>query len=168
MIRDFLTGKSLHKVKITLSDSEQGKDTIHLRNAVITSYQLIQDPNQEEPSIALTLEGRTSHTGSIAANIDGVKPPVVSLMIPQPTSSGAQDVSLVMTVSKGVTKLFQDALTGKVIPEVEITLDRMGNGSTDTISLTSVLITSIQFVGTEDIPTVKVTLEGLQETIRRS
>jgi len=168
LIRDSLIGKILHKVNITLSDGKHGKDTIHLRNAVITSYQVIQNPNQEEPSIAVTFEGRTSHTGSITANIDGVTPPVVSLMIPQPKSSGVQDVTLVVKVTKGVAKLFQDAVTGKVIPEVEITLNRMGNGSTETISLTSVLISSIQFSANGDIPTANVTLEGLQETIRRS
>jgi type VI protein secretion system component Hcp len=168
LLQDVQTGKKLQKVTITLSDGKNGEDTITLKNVVITSFQLIQNPNQEQPSIALTLEGLTSHTGSITANIDGVKPQVVSLTIPQPVSSGAQDLSLVVKASKGVTKLFQDAVTGKIIPAIKIILNRLGNDSTVAMSLTSVLIASIQLVGNGNNATVHVTLEGLQETILTS
>jgi len=169
LLREFGTGKVLHQVQITLSDGLHGKDTIHLKDALITSYHLIQDPNQEEPSVALTLEGRVDHAGgSIAATIDGVTPPVVGLTIPQPTASGAQDVSLVVKVSRGVPQLFHDAETGKVIPEVAISLDRVGDGSIVAIGLTNVVIASIQFVGNGDIPTLEVTLVAQRETIQKS
>ncbi|MFI5455563.1 MAG: hypothetical protein ACHRXM_08935 [Isosphaerales bacterium] len=111
------------------------------------------------------LEARTVLSISITANIDGVMPGVVSLTIPQPTTDRAQDISLVVKPSRGATTLFHDAATEKVIPEAEITLDRIGNGSTETIDLTRVLISSIQFVGAGDIPELKITLVAGQETI---
>jgi type VI protein secretion system component Hcp len=166
LFRDVVTGKILHNVKITLSDGAHGKDTIGLNDAVITSYRLIQNPFQAVPSIAITVEGQTGHTGSIAANIDGVMPPVVSLTIPQPTAYGAPGVSLVVQASKGVPQLFRDVATGKIIPKVAITLNQVGNGSTETISLTSVLISSIRFIGNGNIPTVELSLVGQRETIQ--
>jgi len=161
---DAASGKILHNVSITLSDVENGTETIDLIDAVIASYRFIQGPAQDEPSIALTLVGETWQTGSIAANIDGVMPSVVSLTIPQPTTDRAQEISLVVKLSRGATTLFHDAATEKVIPAVEITLDRIGNGSTETIELKRVLISSIQFVGAADIPEVKITLVAGQET----
>jgi hypothetical protein len=163
LLKDFLAGKPLRDVRVTLSDGQLGKDRIRLRDALITSYQLIPGPR-----VALSLEGLTSHTGSIAADIDGVMTPVLSLTVPQPTGSGAQDVSLVAKVSKGVVKLFQDAAVGKVIPEADITLDRLGNGSNETIKLTGAVISTIRLVADGETPTVEVTLEARQETIRKS
>jgi hypothetical protein len=168
LLRDFLLGQPLRRVQITLSDGAHGQDTIHLRNAVITSYRLTQDTTQGAPSVALTLEGLTSHAGPIAAAIDGVTPPVVSLTVPQPTASGAQDISLVVRVTRGISQLFQDVDAGKVIPEVAITLNQVGNGSTATVVLSDVVISSIRVVGDGDIPTVEVDLVAREETIRRS
>jgi type VI protein secretion system component Hcp len=161
-------GQILRQVKITLSDGAQGNDTIHLKDVVIASIQLIPVQNQQTPLVALTLEGLTRQTGSIAANIDGVTPAVISLTIPQPTGSGPQEISLVVKESKGVLRLYQDALQGKLIPEVQITLDQLGNPSTETILLTNALIASIQVDSSGDFPTVQISLVAQQETIQKS
>jgi type VI protein secretion system component Hcp len=168
LLQDYETGKILHNVSITLNLGKHGKDTIDLKNAVIASYQVIQDPSLDEPEIALSLDGQTKRTGSITATIDGITPAVVSLTIPRPTSSGAQDISLVVKVSEGVKNLFADTETGKVIPEVEISLDQVGNGSIETISLTNALISSIQFVSAGDIREVAITLAAGRETVGNS
>jgi hypothetical protein len=168
LLRDSLIGRLLGRVVITLHDGQHGKDGIFLKDAVITSFRIVEGPSPKDLSIAINLEGRTGHGGSIATIIDGVTPEVVNLTIPQPTGSRAKGVSLLVRVSKGVTKLFQDAAIGKFIPKVEIALDRLGNGSTDTISLTGVVISSIQLVGDGDRPTVRLTLAAEQETIRQS
>jgi type VI protein secretion system component Hcp len=165
---DSASGKILHKVAITLSDGHNGQDTIHLRNALITSFQVMPGSNDQAPQIALTLEGQTAHAGSISANIDGVTPPVITLTIPQPATSGALDVSLLVKESKGIPKLVMDAEIGKIIPAVDIALDRIGNSHTETISLTNVVISSIQFVGGGDVPNVEITLVAQSETIRKS
>jgi type VI protein secretion system component Hcp len=165
---DFASGKILHKVEITLSDGHNGQDTIHLRNALITSYQVIPGSNDHAPLIALTLEGQTQRAGSISANIDDVTPPVITLTIPQPTTSGAQDVTLLAKESKGIPKLVMDDEIGKIIPEVDITLDRIGNSHTETISLSNVVISSIQFVGGGDLPNVEISLVAQGETILKS
>ena len=118
--------------------------------------------------IALTVEGRAGQNGSIAANVDRVTPRVVSLTIPQPPASGPQEISLVIRESAGVTKLFQDAVEGKSIPEVDITLDRLGNPTTDTITLTHAIIASFQVLDTGDIPNVQISLVAETETIQQS
>jgi type VI protein secretion system component Hcp len=165
---DSASGKILHKVEITLSDGHNGQDTIHLRNALITSFQVMPGSNDQAPVIALTLEGQTAHTGSISANIDGVTPAVITLTIPQPPTSGALDVSLLAKVSNGTPKLFTDAAIGKIIQAVDITLDQIGNSHSETISLTNVVISSIQLVGGGDVPNVEITLVAQSETIRKS
>jgi hypothetical protein len=158
----------LRHVKITLSDGAEGRDTIHLRDARITSIQLVQGQNQQTPLVALTVEGLAGQNGSITANVDGVTPRVVSLTIPQPPSSGPQEISLLMRESAGVTKLFQDFVDGKSIPEVDITLDRLGNPTTDTILLTHALIASFQVQDTGDMPTVQFSFVAATETIQQS
>ena len=130
-----------------------------------TAFASASDRNRRSLS---HLEGRTGRTGSIAANIDGVKLVVVKLMIPQTNSPGSQEVSVEAKLSQGVPKLFQDAATGKAISQATITLDRIGNSSRQTMKLMSVLITSIQYVGSEEVPGVDLVLDGLQGTIRRS
>ena len=165
LFTDLLSGKILQKVSITRSDGEHGKDTIGLRDALISSYQSNQNRGKDEPSVAISIEGVTSRAGSIAANIDGVTPHVVSLTVSRPSASGEQNISLIVTLSKGVTNLFNDAATGKDIPEVDITLNRIGNASTDTIRLSKVLISSIQDVGAGDVPEVEINLAALHETI---
>lgn len=115
----------------------------------------------DEPEIALDLEGETGHTGSISADLDGVMPRVVSVTIPQATNSeAAQPITLVVKLSAGLPKLFQDAASGRVIRQAEITLDQIGNGSTYTIDLSQVFISSIQFVGGSggEIPEAEITL----------
>jgi type VI protein secretion system component Hcp len=168
LFKDAADGKVLRHVKITLSDGAEGRDTIHLTDALITSIHLVQGQNQQTPLIALTVEGRAVQNGSIAANVDGVTPSVVSLTIPQPPASGPQEISLVIEESAGVTKLFQDAVEGKSIPEVDITLDRLGNPTTDTIILTHAIIASIQVQNTGDVPTVQISLVAETETIQQS
>jgi type VI protein secretion system component Hcp len=168
LFKDAADGTVLRHVKITLSDGAEGRDKIHLSDARISSIHVIQGQNQQTPLIALTVEGRAGQNGSIAANVDGVTPTVVSLTIPQPPASGPQEISLVIKESKGVTKLFQDAAQGKSIPEVDITLDRLGNPTTDTIILTHAIIASFQVLETGDIPNVEIGLVAETETIRQS
>ena len=173
LARDAALGKTLHNVSITLSDGENGQDTIDFTRAVIASFRLIAGPASDEPLAAVTLQGLTGQPGSISADIGGARPHVISLTIPQTATSSGQDVSpqhisLVAKVSPGVSELFQDADSGKVIPEVDFTLDQVGNGSIETISLTGVFISSIQFVGTGDIPEVDITLVSRQATIKNS
>jgi hypothetical protein len=97
-----------------------------------------------------------------------VTPKVVSLSIPPPPASGPRQISLVIQESAGVTKLFHDALEGKDIPEVDITLDRLGNPTTDTIILSHAIIASFQILDTGDIPTVQIGLVAVTETIQQS
>jgi type VI protein secretion system component Hcp len=168
LFKDAANGTVLRHVKITLSDGAGGRDSIHLSNALITSIHVVQGQNQQTPLIALTVEGRAGQNGSIAANIDGVTPAVVSLTIPQPPASGPQKISLVVKESAGVAKLFQDALEGKSIPEVDITLERLGNPTTGTIILTHAIIASFQVLDTGDLPNVQITLVAEMETIQQS
>jgi type VI protein secretion system component Hcp len=175
LFRDAATGKNLHNVSITLSDGENGTDTIDLNDAFITSYRLMASPDQEGVDVGLTLEGLTTQTGSISADIGGVMPHVVSLTIPQSNASDSreqdsspQQISLVAKLSPGVSKLFQGAESGKVIPEADITLHEIGNSSTETISLTGVFISSIQFVGATEVPELEFSLISRQETIQNS
>jgi type VI protein secretion system component Hcp len=168
LFQDAADGKVLRHVKITLSDGVGGRDTIRFRNALITSIQLVQGNNQQTPLVALTVEGLVGKNGSIAANVDGVTPRVVSLSIPPPPASGPQQISLVIRESAGVTKLFQDAVKGKSIPEVDITLDRLGNQTTDTIILSHAIIASFQVLDTGDFPTVQISLVAVTETIQQS
>lgn len=168
LFREGATGKILHAVTITLNDGKLGTDTITLTDAVIASYRLVPGPTRDQLAVALTLEGQIGREGSIAASINGVTPTVVSLTIPQPATSEAQEISLVVKETEGVRKLFTDAATGKVLRNVEITLNRLGNGSNETISLTNVLISSIEFVGADDTPEVQIALAAEQETILTS
>jgi type VI protein secretion system component Hcp len=161
LARDAALGKVLHDVKITLSDSADGSDTIELTDALITSFRLVPGASSDVPEIALDLEGETGHIGSISADLDGVMPRVVSVTIPQATNSDvAQPITLVVKLSAGLPKLFQDAASGRVIRQAEITLDQIGNGSTYTINLSQVFISSIEFVGGPggEIPEAEITL----------
>jgi type VI protein secretion system component Hcp len=168
LFKDAAEGKVLRHVNITLSDGVGGRDTIRLKDALITSIQLILGQNQQTPLVALTVESLAGKNGSIAANVDGVTPPVVSLTIPPPPASGPEEISLVIRESAGVTKLFQDAVEGKSIPEVDITLDRLGNPRTDTIILSHAIIASFQILDTGDIPNVQISLVAETETIQQS
>ena len=152
-------GKSVHDVTITLSDGTDGKDTIQLTNTFITSYRLIPGPAEDLPEVVLAFEGLTGRTGSITANVDDVMTPVISLSIPRaPNDEAAQPISLVVKLSPGLAKLSQDAENGKVIPEVEIALDDIGNDSTYSLDLSRVLISSIQYMGTGESPEAAITL----------
>ena len=97
-------------------------------------------------------------------------PSVVSLTIPQPPASGPQEISLVIKESAGVTTLFQDFVEGNPIPEVDITLDQLGNPTTDTIILTHAFIASFQVLdtGDGDIPNVQISLVAETETIQQT
>jgi type VI protein secretion system component Hcp len=166
LFRDAANGRILHNVSITLSNGKQLNDTIDLRDALIASYRLVAGANSDEPAIDVTLDGLVGRTGSITANIDGtVLPRVVSLTIPQASTFGAQDISLVVKLSEGFSQFYHDAALGEVIPEVEITLDKVGNISTDTISLTDALIASIQFESAGDSPEAEITLVTRPQTI---
>jgi len=168
LFRDAAAGRILQHVKITLSDGERGTDTIDMTDAVISSYRLVPGPTSDNPSIALTLLGRAEQSGSISATIDGATLSVVSMTIPESTSREASDVSLVVKVSAGVTTLLQNAGEGKVITEVKIRLDGIGNGSTETITLKNVLISSFQYVGGGSSLEVEIHLVAEQETIQIS
>jgi hypothetical protein len=168
LFQDAAAGKFLRHVKITLSDGVGGTDTIHLSDALITSIQYVQGNDQEVPLVALTVEGLVGKTGSISANVDGVTPKVVSLAIPPPPASGPRQISLVIQDSAGVPKLLFDAAEGKDIPEVDITLHQLGNPTTDTIILGHAIIASFQVLDTGDIPTVKIGLVAVTETIQQS
>lgn len=93
LFHDAASGKVLHNVTITLSSGRRQKDTIDLIHAVVASYQLVQNPGQEVPTVALVLDGQTRHSGSIAATINGATPSVVSLTIPPPATSGGRRIS---------------------------------------------------------------------------
>jgi hypothetical protein len=54
----------------------------------------------------------------------------------------------------------------EVVPAAEITLDQIGNDSTATISLTKVLIFSIRFIASGEIPEVEITLAAATVTIQ--
>jgi hypothetical protein len=106
---------------------------------------------------------------SIAANFDGLTPPVVGVTLPQPTVSGTQDVSLVLEASAADPQLFQDAAAGKGLRHVKIILSD-GVGGRDMIRLTNALITSIQLVqgNNQQTPLVALTVEGMVGKTARS
>ncbi len=165
LFHDAASGKVLHNVTITLSSGRRQKDTIDLIHAVVASYQLVQNPGQEVPTVALVLDGQTRHSGSIAATINGATPSVVSLTIPPPATSGAQNISVVVKLSESVTELIRESEDGKLLPAVQFTLDQIGNGSIETISLTNALISSYQFTSAGDLPEVQINLASQTETI---
>jgi type VI protein secretion system component Hcp len=61
-------------------------------------------------------------------------------------------------LSPGLAKLFRDAEKGTIIPEVEITLNKIGNGKTYTLGLSRVLISSIQYIRAGESPEAEITL----------
>ena len=91
-------------------------------------------------------EARVVLSVSIASTIDGLKPPVLSLTLPQPPATGSQVVSLTLRPSSADPRLFKDAVTGKLLKKIEITLSDKGIGTTDTITLTNALISSFKVV----------------------
>ncbi len=155
-------------MKITLSDGEGGTDTIDLTDAVNSSYGLVPGPNSDEPSIALNLIGRAEQTGSISVTIGEATLPVVSVTIPQSTGRELTDVSPLLKASAGITAFVKDAGEGKVVPEVKINFDRIGNGLSETIILKNVLVSSVQYVSGGTGLEVKVQLMAAEETIQSS
>jgi hypothetical protein len=167
-VREAAEGRLPEPVKITLSDGEVGTDTIAMTDALISSFRLVSAPSAVQPSIVLTIYGRTEQSGSISATLNGLTLPVVSVTLPRSTSEEASKISLVVKVSQGVTTFLKDASQGKVMPEVKITLDRIGNGSTATIILKDVLISSYQFLSAGETRVFLIRLVAKQETIEIS
>jgi type VI protein secretion system component Hcp len=158
LFKDAETGKVLRNVSITLNSGKHAKDTITLVDAVIASYQLSPTPSGDKPTVTLTLDGQTRHTGSMSATLDGVSIPLLSLTIPQAADSSGRGISLVAKLSAATRNLLVDADTGKLLPAVQLTLDDIGNGLTETISLANVLISSVQFEGGTSTPAVEINL----------
>ncbi len=109
-----------------------------------------------------TLEDRAVPTGSIMASFGGLNAPVSSVTLPQPTSNGEQSLTMTLPASSAIPTLFQDVASGKHINPITITLDQVGNQTTDTITLTDALIGSIQTVSnpSQTVPTFVVTVVG--------
>ena len=150
LLRDVATGKRLGKIQITLNDTDKGKaDTITLTNALISSFKVVANPKGSATDV-ISLVGRSAPPGSISTVIDGLSPPVLSLTLPQPTASGTQVVSLTLRQSSADPQFFKDVAIGKLLKNVAIILQKDGNTSIHTITLTNAMISSFKVVTAPD------------------
>jgi hypothetical protein len=108
-----------------------------------------------------SLEGRAVPAGSITAMFGSLTAPVIAVKLPQPGSDGVQRVTFTLGSSADIPALSHDALLGKVLKAVTITLTDVGNRVTDTILLSNAVIASFQAVGgAEARPTYLVTVDA--------
>ncbi len=166
LFKDNVSGKLFKSVAITLDQiGNTSTDTITLTTAILTSFRTVSSPTAAAPTFVVTVEGKATPPGSIAASFGGLTAPVVNATLTPPTAGGLQSVALTLAASSAIPKLFQESASGKPINPVLVTLLDDGNSVTDTIALTDTLITSIQTVGgATDVPTFVVTVEGRAPT----
>ena len=146
LLRDLVIGKHLNKIQITLNDKVKGNfDMITLADALISSFKVVANPKGSATDV-ISLVGRSAPPGSISTAIDGRTPPVLSLTLPQPTASGSQVVSLTLRQSSADPQFLKDVAIGKLLKNVAIILQKDGNTSIHTITLTDAMISSFKVV----------------------